>query len=297
MYQSFLLYRQFFYLKVSLAVVALSVLLYVVYQPTFQVANGGSWVGYFLGSVGAILIFWLMWLGVRKRCYRPDGAPLQAWVSAHVYLGFALVFIITLHTGFQFAWNIHTLAYMLMIAVVASGAYGIWAYLRYPQKMAEQQGGMSQDLILQEMIELEQECLQLATQINDTIHQAVLEAVEQTLVGNSAWQQLTQKQIYRGLSTKEKTAMVAAGISEESGYDSTMYLVAEEMSNIKDSEKSRLMRRLMELLGRKNTMADRLQNLVHYQALMDIWRYFHIPLSAALLAALMIHILTVFLYW
>jgi hypothetical protein len=30
---------------------------------------------------------------------------------------------------------------------------------------------------------------------------------------------------------------------------------------------------------------------------MDIWLYFHVPLSIALLAALTIHIVSVFFYW
>lgn len=297
MYKSFLLYRQLFYFKASLVLVMLSIALYLWHEPTFEPPNGGSWLGYVLGTVATVLIIWLMWLGVRKRRYRPDGAPLRAWVSAHVYLGFALVFITTLHTGFQLGWNIHSLAYILMLLVVASGSYGIWAYMRYPQKMAEQQGGMNQDLILHEIVELEQECLQLAAQVNETVHQAVLHAVESTVIGGSAWQQLTRRSIYRPLSEDEKQALSEAGVGEESGYDSTMYVVADQMTQIKDKDVSRRMRRLMELLGRKNALTDRLQGLIHYQALMDIWRYVHIPLSFALLVALLIHILTVFLYW
>ena len=33
------------------------------------------------------------------------------------------------------------------------------------------------------------------------------------------------------------------------------------------------------------------------QAILEIWLYAHIPLSVALLAALVVHIVTVFLYW
>ena len=36
---------------------------------------------------------------------------------------------------------------------------------------------------------------------------------------------------------------------------------------------------------------------IQYQALMEIWLYVHVPLSFALLAALIGHVVSVFFYW
>ena len=57
---------------------------------------------------------------------------VQGWTSAHVYLGTALLIIATLHAGFQVGWNLHTLAYVLMIVVIASGFFGLYSYLNIP---------------------------------------------------------------------------------------------------------------------------------------------------------------------
>ena len=63
MHQSILVYRSFRYLKWAALLVLASIVAYVLHKPYAGVPNGGSWLGYTLGSVGALLILWLMFLG------------------------------------------------------------------------------------------------------------------------------------------------------------------------------------------------------------------------------------------
>ena len=100
-HESFLIYQRYRYLKIGCAVIAVSILLYLVDSP-FGARYGGSWAGYILGTAGAFLILWLTWFGYRKRSYLKDQGNLVAWLSAHVYLGLSLLVIATLHTGFSF---------------------------------------------------------------------------------------------------------------------------------------------------------------------------------------------------
>lgn len=299
-HSSFLVYRRFFYLKISLWLLLFSLVAYVLHQP-LNAPNGGTWLGYTLGGAGALLIVWLLWLGVRKRRYGSTRTgPVQGWVSAHVYLGLLLVFIVTLHSGFQFGINIHTLAYVLMLLVVMSGIYGVSAYLRYPRKIAANQGGLSEETILLEISELESECLHLAEHLPDTIRQALHREAQQLTVGGSAWRQLTRAggKMRDALSARQKD--VLQQLTELDGnarYDLSMYLLAEHIASHQQAEEQEVMRQILELLGRKNALLARLRENVQYQALMDIWLYLHIPLSFALLAALIVHIVTVFLYW
>ena len=87
--------------------------------------SGSTWQGYFLGGISALLLIWLAALGIRKRRYRASGA-VQAWVSAHVYLGIALLGIASFHSAGQLGWNVHSAVYWLMVIVIATGIAGTW---------------------------------------------------------------------------------------------------------------------------------------------------------------------------
>ena len=96
-------------------------------------------------------------------------SKLQGWLSAHVYLGLSLFIVATLHTGFQFGWNLHTLAYSLMMVVITSGFFGIYAYARYPRLMTENRRGVTTDEVYSEIGELDRECRQVASTMPDEI--------------------------------------------------------------------------------------------------------------------------------
>jgi hypothetical protein len=55
--------------------------------------------------------------------------------------------------------------------------------------------------------------------------------------------------------------------------------------------------RLDGLLARKEVKLTRLRKHLQYKARLEIWLYFHVPLTFALIAALSAHIVSVFFYW
>lgn len=118
-HEGFLRHARYRWLKIAAVICLVAIVGYVAADVEPR-PNGGSWYGYTLGTIGALLIVWLSVLGIRKRAMTAGKWSLKAWTSAHVYLGLSLIVIATLHTGFQLGWNVHTLAYALMMLVILS---------------------------------------------------------------------------------------------------------------------------------------------------------------------------------
>lgn len=292
MYQtSVLFFRQFRYLKLSVLLSLAAIVAYVVTDNGLQPPNGGTVTGYVLGGLAGVLILWLMWLGIRRRHYRSRLGTVQGWVSAHIYLGIAVVFISTLHAGFQFGFNVHTLSYVLLLLVVGSGLYGVFAYLHYPQRLITAHAGLTRQQMMREIRELDQECLMLTGDLAPEIRQSLEEAMAGTRLDSGWWRRL------RPPGSKRNKLHKPAALDAYEAYDDTMFVVADHITATRDEAATENLRRILELLGRRNALVERLQISLHYQALLEFWRYFHVPLSFALLAALIVHVVTVFLYW
>jgi hypothetical protein len=275
-HESFLIYARFRYLKIACAAMVVSILLYLI-EPPYGSRYGGSWAGYTIGTAGAFLIVWLMWFGYRKRSYLKNQGNLVAWLSAHVYLGLSLLVIATLHTGFHFGWNIHTLAYGLMCLVIASGGFGVFSYVRYPRLMTGNRLGTGMPEMLSRIASLNDQLRTAAMNVDDRTAGLVERAVETTLLGGSFRRQLSVH--YPNCAT----AAALAGIAEIPANATPELAMA--------------MRQVRVLLEDQGQLLTRVRQDIQYKAMMDIWLYFHVPLSFALLAALLAHVIVVFYLW
>lgn len=268
-------YHRYRYLKLASVLVIVSVLAYVVHTPAIK-PNGGTWLGYTLGTLGALIILLLLAFGIRKRSYRSTLGKLQGWLSAHIYLGAALVIIATLHTGFEFGWNIHTLAYVLTLLVVASGFWGMYFYIRNPARMSAALRGETLEQHLLAIAEIDHHSRTLAMNHYDHVNKALLESNNAPLFENF-WQQ------FSGKNPQCRTAAV------------TGLLIAstEKMTG----EQARINAAVYELQLQKLARLNRLRNYTRLKTWVDSWLIVHVPLSIALLAALTAHVVSVFFYW
>jgi hypothetical protein len=302
-HESFLRHERWRYLKAAVALCALAIAVYLWHDP-LDGPNGGTWLGYALGTLGALLIVWLAWLGVRKRRYASNLGTVKGWVSGHVYFGSALLVIATLHTGFQFGWNLHTLAYALMVLVVASGVWGVVAYARYPRLITDHRAQATREAWIEDVLDLNERAIQLADQISPDVHRFVLRGAERVHLGGSWREQLLGvrgdggKGEMQALTEILRKKLTATGAERAAVADAEQIILLTDekiMMSERDPAIERL-KQLLELLTRRNDLAGRVNQDVQMHARLQIWLYLHVPLTAALLAALTAHVVAVFLY-
>ncbi|MFN3259335.1 MAG: hypothetical protein ACE37J_02135 [Pikeienuella sp.] len=275
-HSSFLVYERFRWFKRSAWLCLLVIVIYSAYAPVGG-RNGGTWVGYGLGGLGLALILWLTWLGVKKRGFSTGAKGVKGWTSAHVYLGISLVVIATLHTGFEFGWNVHTLAYALMMLVILSGAFGVFAYVRYPRLMSQNMSGQSAEGLRRESAEIDIRLQRLAQRLPDAFAAAAREALEARIGGG----------FFQLLSGSSRRCAAASALGKARA----------EAERITDPEQQNAATEMIAALSRKAEISARLRRDLSFKAMMDVWLWIHVPVTIGLIATLIAHVLIVFFYW
>ena len=275
-HEGFLRHRNFYWLKMASGLCLLTIIAYALIDVTPR-HNGGSWYGYLLGTLGAALIVWLTLLGIRKRNMTTGSWSLKAWTSAHVYLGLSLVVIGTLHTGFQLGMNVHTLAYVLMMIVILSGLFGVFAYATLPQQLSFIRDETTESQMLDSLRSIDRQLHDGAQPLSQQHAALVQESLQQDPFGGGIWRRMTRS--YANCATTRVRAQVR-----------------QETRHRVDTGDDPL-EKIDTLLERKIATLERVRRHLQIKALLEVWLYVHVPITFALIAALTAHIISVFFYW
>lgn len=271
-HEGFLRHKRFRWAKRAAVFAALAVLVYALADSQPR-PNGGTWLGYTLGTIGALLILWLALLGVRKRTMTRGDWSLKGWTSAHVYLGLALVVIATLHSGFQFGWNVHTLAWALMLLVILSGVFGVVAYSTLPAALSSNREQLTQPQMLQALAAVDRQLESAAQPLGSDQTGQVIAALAEHPASDGLWRRLFGAS-RSGATQRAIDALNLAGASTDPA------LLGVEA-----------------LLQRRQAQLARMRQHMRYKALLEVWLYVHVPATFALIAALTAHVISVFFYW
>jgi len=275
-HEGFLRHKNYRWFKIAGFVSLVAILAYMLIdvQPR---PNGGSWYGYTLGTIGALLILWLTALGIRKRAMTRKKWSLKGWTSAHVYLGLSLIIVATLHTGFQLGWNVHTLAYVLMMLVIASGIYGVSAYAFLPQALSDNRGEMTGAQMVDAIASIDKQIQISAQPLSDEDSRVVLDSLGEDVFGGGLFRRL-------------------GGRPPKGGNVVALRIIRRRVAE-SDGEEAIALEQVSVLMQRKAGALNRIRRHVRIRARLEVWLYVHVPLTFALIAALSAHIVSVFFYW
>ncbi len=282
----FLESRGWLYVGIFISILALAA--FVIHDPIGG-REGSTWVGYGLGGFSGLMVLYLAWYGYRKRRFRSSSGARSEVVSAHVFIGLSLIFTATLHSGFEFEWSVHTLTYVLLMFVIVSGIFGIWAYNVLPdvisrnleESMAEKKRFDSSNLeqLEQDIEEIDRRLERSMQFLPDVFRAPVQRSLERTRLGGSL---IT---ILRGSSRRCATAKALAEVRD---------LI--DRGVFSDDERRRLVEVVRDL-ARKREVAACLRRDGRYRGLLAVWLWVHVPFTMALIVTMICHVILVFFYW
>ena len=277
-HEGFLTHRRMRWAKLAATLSLIAILAYALHDPLPR-PNGGTALGYALGTVGALLIVWLSLIGVRKRRITPRPFSLKAWTSAHVYLGLSLIVIGTLHTGFQLGWNVHTLAWGLMMFVIITGLWGISLYARLPEQLSANRGELTQKQMLEAIRTLDQQLDAAAQPLGKQAADWVRLSLEHCRIAGTLGERLRGQ--HRACGNARALDAVAAQV----------------MADLRAGTPDPALQQIQFLLERKAAALAQARRHIALKTRLEFWLYLHVPATIALIAALAAHIVSVFLYW
>ncbi len=271
MYQdSFISYKHFRWLWVTIIALLGCTLVYIWDSPGGG-RNGGTVVGYTLGTLATVAIVWLMAYGLRKRAYRSSLGTVEGWLAAHVWIGIGLLLLVPLHSGFSFGVNVHTAAYVFMVLTIVSGIWGVANYATLAERITAHRGGAKDVALLEQVDTLTKQVDQLCA------------------AKGEAFLRLFNRFDFSfkpGLRSLLK-------LSDVPVVDHTV--AGALMREVPDAERGDALT-MLGLLDQRADLVRRLLDEARIKALLKIWLYIHVPVSVALCVTLAVHILSVFFF-
>lgn len=253
---------------------------YVLYNPT-KGPSGSSLYGYTVGILSAAGIVYLMLFGVRKRAYYSSRSSLQGWLSAHVWLGMALIVWVPLHSAFEFGCNLHSLAYYLMLITIFSGIWGAINYRTIPYETKSNRGSASLKLLLAQFEEAGRGVDKLCSEIK---------------TGPSG--EIISERLKK-ISSKLNHARIVSPWRAAFGGQPPVRLdkeLASQMLEALPEHDLELGHKLIYLIDSRYDLVNLINDEIRSTTLLKCWLYIHVPVACACLMSLIIHVVAVLFY-
>ena len=180
-----------------------------------------------------------------------------------------------------------------MTLVILSGMYGVFVYMKYPERVSVNRNGVNRADLVNQLEDVDTRSSRMAKSLSEEFQELVSSGISRTQLGGS---------LMARLSGKDESQIVVkesgkAGVVANPGQEAALDWLADQQSRATDPETVAGIAELSALLRNKRRLLNQLKEDMRLQAILEVWLYVHVPLTAALLVALATHIFSVFLYW
>ena len=227
--------------------------------------SGGVGLGY--GFVGtAMMLVGVAGYSLRRRARGLQRlGRLKPWLGVHIFLCTMGPFLILLHTSFKFG-GIVSIAFWSMTAVVASGVFGRYVYVRIPKSLS------GQFLSLRAIEEQRNRMLQVIAERSglspaevDGIHRAARRPAPKGFANallRSLWFDLTESRHARRI----QRLLAGKGVPPQARATAARLFIEE------------------------SALEQQMALLTPFQRLFRYWHLFHMPLAIVMLVVVLLHV-------
>ncbi len=252
----------------SLFPALLLILSYGVYRRR-TIPWGGTPAGLAYGIAGLCLIAFLFFQAVRKRWHRCPYGKNETWVNAHTHAGLLAPLLIGMHAGFRFRDLSATLAAVLLCGVAISGLLGIFLYNFLPRRLHAISGSLTIEEAAAQMNRLSRKMGALAQGKSPPLR--------------AVWTLLSEAHVPVRWASLGRTRMPQND------------RLARQMQGVPPDEQAVLDQMIL-LDQQWRRMQTQFEQRMRLKNLLAGWLYLHVPLSAALVVAILLHLLTIAYY-
>ena len=291
-------------------VVGLSAVAYAIYASSSRFTSGGTIPGLLFGIAGFAMMAYAGLLGARKKVRIWRVGRAQTWMRGHLWLGTLCFPLILFHAGFTFGGGLAFVLMWLLAIVVASGLLGAYLQHTMPRRLLRD---VPMETIFEQIDHVRAQLLGEA----DTVVADACGKLEVETVTPGA----------RAADAKERLPMMAT--SAAAALATTARIEAEESAPLRTFY-IRDMRPFVQSPSAQHPLADRahatlmfekvralvpavfhpaiadLENIceeerqlaqqVRLHHVLHVWQLVHVPLSIALLALTIVHIVMALRY-
>ncbi|MDQ5845039.1 MAG: cyclic nucleotide-binding domain-containing protein [Acidobacteriota bacterium] len=260
---------------IALIVLAAVAVIWGLAQRGFDEVVAGTWLTmrWLTGLVGLFGVAIVMTYPLRKQVYRRRAGALRYWMLVHVYTGALAGLVLLLHAGTRTGGLLTTVLYLAFDVVIASGLFGVAAYILAPRILTSIEG---EPLLIED---LEGRREELQTELAEIVKQSdgwLREEIEERVIKRFLTLQFLIRQIVR----RQPLTTLLADAREPFKERLTRLATADERSLLLSAVETAVTLR-------------RVDALIYLHRLLKLWIPPHVISTAVMLALMVVHVIQV----
>jgi Fe-S-cluster-containing dehydrogenase component/CRP-like cAMP-binding protein len=241
----------------------------------FDGVLAGTWLTmrWATGLVGLFGVAVVMTYPLRKQVYRRRAGALRYWMLLHVYTGALAGVILMLHAGSHTGGMLTTSLYIAFDVVIASGLFGIAAYIIAPRILTSIEG---EPLLVEDLVARRDE---LKKELDEIVKQSegwLREEIEERVVK----QFLTFSFLLRQIIRREPLTELLAEARER---------FKDRLTRLATNEERSLLLRAVETA----VTMRRVDSLICLHKMLRVWIAPHVISTSLMLALMIVHVIQV----